>query len=142
MKIMTEEIDENEARLLQAMSIDDTPPAEFKASAGSALPAGEKPARVYDIVEALKTVSDPEIMINVYDLGLIYKIQQIENGDLNIEMTLTAPGCPVAGILPQQVADAAAGVKGVGKVEVKVVWEPAWTMDRLSEEAKAMLERF
>ena len=79
---------------------------------------------------------------NVYDLGLIYKIQQAENGDLNIEMTLTAPGCPVAGILPQQVADAAAGVKGVGKVEVKVVWEPAWTMDRLSEEAKAMLELF
>lgn len=140
--MMTEEIDENEARLLRAMSIDDTPPAEYKASAGQALDAGEEPARMIDVVEALKTVSDPEIMINVYDLGLIYKIQQVENGDLNIEMTLTAPGCPVAGILPQQVADAAADVKGVGKVEVKIVWEPAWTMERLSEEAKAMLDMF
>ena len=139
---MSEEIDENEALFLQAMSVDDTPPAEYKATAGKPLPEGEKPAKMYDIVEAIKTVSDPEIMINVYDLGLIYKIQQVENGDLNIEMTLTAPGCPVAGILPQQVAEAAAGVKGVGRVEVKIVWEPAWTMDRLSEEAKAMLELF
>lgn len=139
---MTEEIDENEAWLLQAMSVDDTPPAEYKATAGTALPEGEKPAKMYDIVEAIKTVSDPEIMINVYDLGLIYKIHQEQNGDLAIEMTLTAPGCPVAGILPQQVADAAAGVKGVGKVEVKIVWEPAWSMERLSEEAKTMLDMF
>ena len=139
---MSEEIDENEALLLQAMSVDDTPPAEYKATAGKPLPEGEKPAKIYDIVEAIKTVSDPEIMINVYDLGLIYKIHQEENGDINIDMTLTAPGCPVAGILPQQVADAAAGVKGVGKVEVKIVWEPAWTMERLSEEAKAMLDMF
>ena len=139
---MSEEIDENEALLLQAMSVDDTPPAEYKATAGNPLPEGEKPAKMYDIVEAIKTVSDPEIMINVYDLGLIYKIHQEENGDINIDMTLTAPGCPVAGILPQQVADAAAGVKGVGQVEVKIVWEPAWTMERLSEEAKAMLDMF
>ena len=79
-------------------------------------------------------------MINVYDLGLIYKVNQSDNGDLQIEMTLTAPACPMAEILPQQVADAAAAVKGVGKVEVKVVWEPAWSLERLSEEAKLMLE--
>ncbi len=139
---MAAEIDENEAWLLQAMSIDDTPPAEYVAIAGQPLPEGVHPAKMYDIVEAIKTVSDPEIMINVYDLGLIYKIHQEESGDLAIEMTLTAPGCPVAGILPQQVADAAAGVEGVGKVEVKIVWEPAWTLDRLSEEAKAMLDMF
>lgn len=141
---MTEEIDSNEATLLQAMSIDDTPtiPADFKAVAGTELADGIKPAKMTDIVDAVKTVSDPEIMINVYDLGLIYKIDQNENGDLLIDMTLTAPACPVAGVLPQQVADAAAAVEGVGKVEVRIVWEPAWSLDRLSDDAKEMLEMF
>lgn len=139
---MADEIDNNEARLLQAMSVDDTvkPAEEYIARAGAPLPDGEAPAKMYDIIEAIKTVSDPEIMINVYDLGLIYKVNQEGNGDLNIEMTLTAPACPMAEVLPQQVADAAAAVKGVGKVEVKVVWEPAWSLERLSEEAKLMLE--
>ncbi len=139
---MADEIDSNEARLLQAMSVDDTvkPAEEYIARAGVPLPDGEAPAKMYDIIEAIKTVSDPEIMINVYDLGLIYKVNQADNGDLNIEMTLTAPACPMAEVLPQQVADAAAAVKGVGKVEVKVVWEPAWSLERLSEEAKLMLE--
>lgn len=138
-------MDENEAQLLQAMSVNDLPPEplpDYKAYAGKALEVGIAPAKMIDIIDALKTVSDPEIMINVYDMGLIYKINQIENGNLFIDMTLTAPACPVAGVLPQQVADAAAGVKGVGAVEVKVVWEPAWTLDRLSEDAKAMLEMF
>lgn len=139
---MADEIDSNEARLLQAMSVDDTvkPAAEYIARAGAPLPNKEVPAKMYNIIEAIKTVSDPEIMINVYDLGLIYKVNQSDNGDLQIEMTLTAPACPMAEILPQQVADAAAAVKGVGKVEVKVVWEPAWSLERLSEEAKLMLE--
>lgn len=139
---MADEIDSNEARLLQAMSVDDTvkPAEEYIARAGAPLPDGEAPAKMYDIIEAIKTVSDPEIMINVYDLGLIYKVNQEGNGDLNIEMTLTAPACPMAEVLPQQVADAAAAVKGVGKVEVKIVWEPAWSLERLSEEAKLMLE--
>lgn len=139
---MADEIDSNEARLLQAMSVDDNvkPAAEYIARAGTPLPNKEVPAKMYNIIEAIKTVSDPEIMINVYDLGLIYKVNQSDNGDLQIEMTLTAPACPMAEILPQQVADAAAAVKGVGKVEVKVVWEPAWSLERLSEEAKLMLE--
>lgn len=139
---MADEIDSNEARLLQAMSVDDMvkPAEEYIARAGAPLPDGEAPAKMYDIIEAIKTVSDPEIMINVYDLGLIYKVNQEGNGDLNIEMTLTAPACPMAEVLPQQVADAAAAVKGVGKVEVKIVWEPAWSLERLSEEAKLMLE--
>lgn len=141
---MADEIDENEAQLLQAMSAGESIeiPADYKACAGEKLAVGTVPARMYDIIEAIKTVSDPEIMINVYDMGLIYKINQEENGDLNIDMTLTAPGCPVAGILPQQVADAAAGVAGVGRVEVKIVWEPVWTPERLSEDAKALLEMF
>ena len=141
---MADEIGENEAQLLQAMSVDESSeiPADYKAYAGEKLAEGTEPAKMYDIIEAIKTVSDPEIMINVYDMGLIYKINQTDVGDLNIDMTLTAPACPVAGILPQQVADAAAGVQGVGKVEVKIVWEPAWTPERLSEDAKALLEMF
>jgi FeS assembly SUF system protein len=85
-------------------------------------------------------VYDPEIPINVYDMGLIYKIGQNDEGDVYVEMTLTAPTCPIAGVLPQQVADAIAQTNGVGKVEVKLVWEPAWTPDKMTEEAKAMLE--
>lgn len=131
-------VDENEAQLLSAMSVDDLP--VYKAYAGDSLDEITTKAKLFDVVEAIKTVCDPEIPINVYDLGLIYKINQQDNGDLHIDMSLTAPGCPVAGVLPQQVADAAASVEGVGKVEVEVVWEPAWSLERLSEEARMMLE--
>ncbi|MBQ8481560.1 MAG: DUF59 domain-containing protein [Alphaproteobacteria bacterium] len=116
------------------------PLQNFVAYAGDTLDNKQDKAKMFDIVEAVKTVSDPEIPINVYDMGLIYKIDQQDNGDLNIDMTLTAPTCPIAGVLPQQVADAAAAVKGVGKVEVKLIWEPAWTPDKMTEEAKIMLE--
>jgi len=139
---MEEETNENEALLLQAMSIEDTIKLDYKAYAGKILEAGVQKAKMLDIINAIKTVSDPEIMINVYDLGLIYKITQQENGDVFIDMTLTAPTCPVAGILPQEVANALAKVTGIGKIEVSIVWEPAWTIDRLSEEAKAMLDMF
>ena len=133
-------LDENEAQLLEAMSIDTDDLPIYQAHAGKELKQGSSIASMDDIIEAIKTVFDPEIPINVYDLGLIYNINQQNNGDLFIDMTLTAPGCPVAGVLPQQVADAAASVSGVGKVETTVVWEPAWTIDRLSEEAKIMME--
>lgn len=133
-------LDENEAQLLRAMSVDEEDLPVYQAHAGEKLKEGSTIASMDDIIEAIKTVFDPEIPINVYDLGLIYNINQQNNGDLFIDMTLTAPGCPVAGILPQQVADAAASVQGVGKVETTVVWEPAWTIDRLSEEAKIMME--
>jgi len=133
------EIDENEAQLLQAMSVDDELPV-YKAYAGEELGNNSDIAKMFDIVEAIKTVYDPEIPINVYDLGLIYKINQEDGGNLHIDMSLTAPGCPVAGVLPQQVADAVATLDGVGKVEVEVVWEPAWTLERLSEDARVMLE--
>ena len=127
----TEElIDETEAQLLDAMSVEELP--VYKAYAGQELTVGQTKAKMYDIVEAIKTVD--------YDLGLIYKINQEDCGNLHIDMSLTAPGCPVAGILPQQVADATAGVPGVGKVEVEVVWEPAWTLERLSDDARMMLE--
>ena len=110
-----------ESRLLQAMSVADdaeqaaVEPLEFSAYAGEALADDVQKAKMIDIVEQIRTVSDPEIPINVYDMGLIYKIDQQDNGDLYIEMTLTAPTCPIAGVLPQQVADAVALTEGVGK---------------------------
>ena len=134
-------IDDTEAQLLSAMSVDDTAELPvYKAYAGKELDTDVKLAKRDDIVEALKTVYDPELPINIYDLGLIYEINQSDNGNVHIDMSLTAPGCPVAEVLPQQVADAAATVPGVGKVEVEVVWEPAWSLERLSEEARMMLE--
>ena len=134
-------IDDNEAQLLAAMSINDvTELPVYKAYAGEERKDNKQKADMNDIIEALKTVYDPELPINIYDLGLIYEIKPEDNGNLHIDMSLTAPGCPVAEILPQQVADAAATVKGIGKVEVEVVWEPAWSLDRLSEEARLMLE--
>lgn len=142
-----DEIGATESRLLQAMSMYDEnstaevqPLQDFVAYSGNELAKDVTKAKMFDIVEAIKTVSDPEIPINVYDMGLIYKINQQDSGDLYIDMTLTSPTCPIAGVLPQQVADAAAAVAGVGKVEVKLIWEPAWTPDKMSDEAKEMLE--
>ena len=136
-----------ESRLLQAMSVSDDAneaqtPVEYSAYAGEALADGTEKAKMIDIVEQIRTVSDPEIPLNVYDMGLIYKIDQQDSGDLYIEMTLTAPTCPIAGVLPQQVADAVAQTTGVGKVEVKLVWEPAWSPDKMTDEAKELLELF
>ena len=140
-------IDMNELGVLSAMTQGQPTtegegelPVDYTATAGQPLPEGENLAAKEDIIEALKTVCDPEISINIYDLGLVYDIRQSPNGDVDIDMTLTAPGCPVAGILPQQAADVVALVEGVGRVSVKIVWEPAWSIDRLSDEAKAMME--
>ncbi len=93
------------------------------------------------IVAALSTVFDPEIPVNIYDLGLIYEIRAVEGrgGDWDILMTLTAPACPVAGELPQQIADAAACLGGVGRVCVSLTWEPPWTPDMMSEDARYAL---
>lgn len=135
------EIDSTEASLLEALALQDKESLkDYIAYAGQEKPSGEKTAAKEDIIEALKTVSDPEIMINVYDMGLIYNIDLRENGDIYIEMTLTAPTCPVAGILPQQVADAAAMVEGTGRVEVRVVWEPAWSLDMISDDVRMMMD--
>ena len=91
-------------------------------------------------IDALKTVHDPEIPVNIYDLGLIYDVDLKDNADIFITMSLTAPGCPVAGEMPGQVAEAVAGVEGVGLVHVDLVWEPGWTKDRMSEDAKLVLD--
>ena len=92
------------------------------------------------VIGALKTVKDPEISVNIYDLGLIYEVVRQASGDVDINMSLTAPGCPVAGEMPQQVANAVAALDQVGRVSVTLVWEPAWTPDRMSEDAKLALD--
>ena len=115
---------------------------DYVAKAGAPIKQGAVVASREAIIEALKTVSDPEIMINIWDMGLVYKIEQKENADVYIEMTVTSPMCPVAGVLPQQAADAVASLEGVGEVEVRIVWEPAWSLANLSDEAKEMFELF
>ncbi len=92
-----------------------------------------------DVVSALKSVYDPEIPVNIYDLGLIYTVSINEENDVFVKMSLTAPGCPVAGEMPGWVAAAAEGVAGVRFVEVELVWEPPWGMDMMSDEARLEL---
>lgn len=115
---------------------------EYVVTEGEPLADGKEPASIDEITQAIKTVEDPELMLNVYDLGLIYRLDRLTNGDVEIDMTVTAPSCPVAGVMPKQVAEAVAKLDGTGKVTVKLVWEPAWTMDRISEEAKYALDIF
>ena len=112
----------------------------FVARAGRPLPAGQEPASEIAIIDALMTVKDPEIPVNIYDLGLIYSIDRQPGGEVAITMSLTAPGCPVAGEMPGQVAEAVAAVKGAGEVSVTLVWSPPWTPDRMSEDAKLALD--
>ena len=116
------------------------PHAPFIATAGK---KNDSPVRLIsknEIVASLKTIHDPELPVNIYDLGLIYDIRLIDKNDLKIKMSLTAPGCPVAGEMPGQVANTLAKIPNVGLIEVELVWEPAWTKDRMSEDAKLALD--
>jgi FeS assembly SUF system protein len=94
------------------------------------------------IVTALKSVFDPEIPVNIYELGLIYKIDIDTENNVAVKMTLTAPGCPVAGEMPEQVREAVAGVEGLGDVDVELVWEPGWNPSLMAETAKLQLGMF
>ena len=114
-------------------------PEGTSARAGAKLVEGQQKAPDEAIVEALRTVHDPEIPVNIYDLGLIYDTERLEDGDVRILMTLTAPACPVAGEMPYDVAAAVSGVVGVGEVVVVLTWEPPWTQDRMTEDAKLIL---
>jgi FeS assembly SUF system protein len=91
------------------------------------------------IVEACRTVFDPEIPVNIYDLGLIYTIKISDESDVKVIMTLTAPGCPVAGEMPGWVQDAVSMVPGVRSIDVEMTWEPQWGMDMMSDEARLEL---
>ena len=91
------------------------------------------------VIAALREVYDPEIPVNVYDLGLIYRIEIDSENKTSIDMTLTSPNCPVAGSLPQEVENAARSAEGIGDVAVELVWDPPWDMDRIDEAAKLEL---
>lgn len=108
----------------------------------SAIPAEELEAFTAQLVAAMKTVYDPEIPVDIYELGLIYKVDVADNKDVTVDMTLTAPGCPVAGEMPVMVKDALERVEGIGTVTVNMTFDPPWTPDRMSEEAKLELNMF
>jgi FeS assembly SUF system protein len=91
------------------------------------------------IIDALKTIFDPEIPVNIYDLGLIYAIDIDDEAHVEVKMTLTSPGCPVAQSMPLDVKDKVYSVEGVSSANVELVWDPPWTMENLSEEAKLQL---
>ena len=108
-------------------------------SGGSAIPPDELARITADIVRALKTVYDPEIPVDIYELGLIYKVDLSDDRLLTVDMTLTAPGCPVAGEMPGWVEGAVRGVEGVEDVKVNMVFEPPWDQSKMSDEAKLEL---
>jgi FeS assembly SUF system protein len=105
----------------------------------SALPAEELSRMSEDIVSALKTVYDPEIPADIYELGLIYKVDIKDDRTVDVDMTLTTPNCPAAAELPMMVENAVASVQGVGPVTVQVVWDPPWDPSRMSDEARLVL---
>ena len=105
----------------------------------SALPPEETERLGIEIVAALKTVFDPEIPADIYELGLIYKVDIRDDRVVAIEMTLTTPNCPAAEELPIMVENAVASIPGVQSVEITLVWDPAWTPDRMSDEARLVL---
>lgn len=126
-------------------------PAEIKACVGatgggeggaSAIPPEELERLKNDLVAALKTVYDPEIPVDIYELGLIYRLDVDDDRNIEVDMTLTAPGCPVAGDMPGWVENAVSSVPGVGQVKVKLVFDPPWDMARMSDEARLALNMF
>jgi FeS assembly SUF system protein len=119
----------------------ETAPEPQTAAPGSPpdLPQAEVERITHDVIAALKSVHDPEIPADIYELGLIYQVDLEADGLLKVEMTLTAPGCPVAGEMPIWVKDACETVDGVDRADVSLTFDPPWTPDRMSEEAKLTL---
>jgi FeS assembly SUF system protein len=149
---MTEKTQKDEAaRAAEPESTAADEPAEIKAcvgatggeeGAGTAIPAEELERLHADLVTALKTVYDPEIPVDIYELGQIYRLEVDDDRNVEIDMTLTAPGCPVAGDMPGWVENAVSAVPGVGQVKVKLVFDPPWDMSRMTDEAKLALNMF
>ena len=117
-------------------------PAAIEEDAPSSIPPEALDQLRMDLVAALKTVFDPEIPVDIYELGLIYKIDVDDDRNIDIDMTLTAPGCPVAGDMPGWVENAVSAVPGVGQVTVKLTFDPPWDMSRMSDEARLALNMF
>jgi FeS assembly SUF system protein len=115
------------------------PEEAHKPAFQSAIPAEELSRLTDDIVAALKTVYDPEIPADIYELGLIYKVDIADDRAVSVDMTLTSPNCPAAIELPHMVENAVASVQGVGPVKVNVVFDPPWDQSRMSEEARVAL---
>ena len=121
-------------------SIDEIRPNAPTVGAASALPPEEIDRLTDDIIAALKTVYDPEIPSDIYELGLIYKVDISDERHVAIDMTLTAPGCPVAGEMPGWVENAVATVQGVSGVTVNMTFDPPWDQSRMSDEARVALD--
>ena len=116
---------------------------DLSGTAGMHKPTNEEIERITaDVITQIKTVYDPEIPVDIYELGLIYKVELEDDRTLKVEMTLTAPGCPVAGEMPEWVHDACMVIAGVKKVEVDMVFDPPWSMDLMSDEARLELNMF
>lgn len=115
---------------------------EAPAEAATAVPSPEHDQLKDDLVAALKTVFDPEIPVDIYELGLIYRLDVDPERNIEVDMTLTAPGCPVAGDMPGWVENAVASVPGVGQVKVNLVFDPPWDPSRMSDEARLALNMF
>ncbi len=108
----------------------------------SALPQADLDALTDRLIEQLKTVFDPEIPVDIYELGLIYKVDVSDERDVAIDMTLTAPGCPVAGEMPGWVQDAIMKIEGIKSCDVNLIFDPPWDPSRMSDEAKLQLNMF
>ena len=113
-----------------------------KARAGAPVGDGVAVASESTVIDAMREVYDPEIPVNIFELGLIYDYKIDPAGSVDIQMTLTAPGCPVAGILPGHLARTVSEAEGVGEVVVELVWDPPWRMDMMSEAARVELDMF
>ncbi|MGA7972626.1 MAG: SUF system Fe-S cluster assembly protein [Pseudolabrys sp.] len=119
--------------------VEEKPPENAAITTSSALPAEELTRLTDDIIAALKTVYDPEIPADIYELGLIYKVDIGDDRDVKVDMSLTSPNCPAAQDLPIMVENAVASVPGVKESKVEVVWDPPWDPSRMSDEARLVL---
>ncbi len=134
---MTDDVKQSEAE--NTVRAEAATPAET-AEKPSAIPPDEMARLTDEIVTALKTVYDPEIPADIYELGLIYKVDVDDERLVTIDMTLTTPNCPSAAELPSQVENAVSGVTGVREAKVNIVWDPPWDPSRMSDEARTVLD--
>jgi FeS assembly SUF system protein len=139
---MTQDFDNFDNRPQEQPQPEGAELAKLATAPGSSLPPEELDRLSDSIVAALKTVFDPEIPADIYELGLIYKVDVDDDRNVTVDMTLTSPGCPVAGEMPGWVENAVGSVEGVGQVKVNLTFDPPWDMSRMSEEARIALNMF
>ena len=131
--------DETDAKVVDETAAPAADAARLTPTAASSIPEEEVERITSDLIGVLKTVYDPEIPVDIYELGLIYKVDLDDDRNVTIDMTLTAPGCPVAGEMPGWVENAAMSVEGIKDVKVNMVFDPPWGPERMSEEAQVAL---